>query len=85
VPLQIIGGYAQEYMRPHAIGPAVMDGPHLQIDALERAEGALGVGELLVGPDGRGRLAASASICALSRSKENSSSVMVRTKCLAIL
>ena len=41
-------------MGGHAVGPAVMDRPHLDVDGLEAAEGALGVRELLVGLDSGG-------------------------------
>ena len=48
VPLEVVGEHAQEDVRAHPIGCAVMDGAHLQIDGLERTEGALDVGQRLV-------------------------------------
>src|SRR5215475_11712938 len=52
MPFHIIGKHAQEHMRAHAMGTAMMNRAHLYVDALETAEGALGVGELLVSLDG---------------------------------
>lgn len=36
-----LGGYehAQDEVRPHPVGQAVMNGAHVQLDGLERAEG----------------------------------------------
>ena len=48
VPLDVVGEHAQEDMRAHPIGQTVVDRAHLQIDGLERTEGALDVGERLV-------------------------------------
>ena len=50
VPLDVVGEHAQEDVRAHAIGRAVMDGAHLQIDGFERAEGTLDAGQRLVVP-----------------------------------
>jgi len=78
----------------------MMDRPHLDVDSLEAAEGALSIREVFVGADGCRRVkyilrevrsaqtparAASASICAALRVNVRSSSVMVTVKCLAAL
>ena len=36
------------------LAAAMMDGPDLEIDGLEAAEGALDIGQAFVGADGRG-------------------------------
>ena len=48
VPLDVVGEHAQEDVRAHPIGGAVVDRAHLQVDRLERAERALDVGQRLV-------------------------------------
>lgn len=59
----------------------MMDGSDFEIDRLEAAEGALDIGELLVGGNRRGGIAISSPL----RAKVRSVSVMVSWKCLAIL
>jgi hypothetical protein len=53
VPLDVIGEHAEKDMRLHPAGEAIVDGADLEVDGLERAEGALDVGEALVGEDCR--------------------------------
>ena len=52
MPFHIIGEYAKKHVGADAVGPAVMDWAKLDINGLEAAEGALGIGELLVRLDG---------------------------------
>ena len=56
VPLDVVGEHAQEDVRAHPIGGAVVDRAHLQIDRLERAERALDVGQRLVVAHAVGRV-----------------------------
>ena len=49
VPVDVIGEHAEEDVRPHAAGEPVVDGADVEVDRLEVAEGALDVGEALVG------------------------------------
>jgi hypothetical protein len=61
VPLEVIGEHAEEDVGAHAVGEAMVDGSDLEIDGLDRAEGALDEGEALVcgdrlgGGEGRDR------------------------------
>ena len=48
VPLDVVGEHAQQDVRAHPIGQMVVDGAHLQIDRLERAEGAFHIAQGLV-------------------------------------
>ena len=54
VPFDVIGEHAEQDMSADTIRQAVMDGPHMQIDGLETAEGsfhsrqALASGDYLV-------------------------------------
>ena len=52
VPLDVVGEHAQEDVRPHPVGAAVVDRPHLQVDRLERPKGALDLRQVLVGAHG---------------------------------
>ena len=51
VPLDVVGEHAQKDVGSHSVGQAMVDGPHLEVDALVAAEGALDAAEALVGPD----------------------------------
>src|SRR5712691_2088769 len=51
MPLQVVGERAQEDVGADAIGNPVIDGPDLEIDPLQAAEGALHLGKSLVVPD----------------------------------
>lgn len=53
VPGDVIGEHAEKDMRPHPAGEAMVHGADLEVDRLERAEGALDPGEALVGEDCR--------------------------------
>src|SRR5260370_40398868 len=50
VPFEIIGEHAEQYVGADAIGQAMVDRPDLEIDGLDRAEGAFGLAQTLVGP-----------------------------------
>ena len=52
VPLDVLGEQAQEEMSAHPPVEPVVDGPHEQVVALERAERPLGLLQLLVAPHG---------------------------------
>ena len=54
VPFEIVGEHAQEHVGAHAVGTAMMDRPDLEIDGLDASKGAFDLGEIFVGPDGRG-------------------------------
>lgn len=49
VPDDVVGQHAQEDMRAHAAGQAVVDRADLESDRLEGAEGAFHTGQALVG------------------------------------
>ncbi len=55
VPLNVVDEYAQEDVRPHPAGQAVVERPDLELGRLEAAEGALHRGQALVGEHGGGR------------------------------
>ena len=48
VVLDVVGQHAQEHVRFHAMSEPVVHGPHLQIDAFQRAEGPLDQRQVLV-------------------------------------
>src|SRR5678816_1994033 len=48
VPFQVVGEHAEKDMRAHAIGEPVIDRPHVQINGLDAAEGALDLAERFV-------------------------------------
>ncbi len=52
MPFHVVGQHAEEDVSPDPVGEAVVDGPHLEVDRLEAAEGLLRQGEALVGLDG---------------------------------
>jgi hypothetical protein len=49
VPFEIVGEHAQKDVGAHAVVAAMVDGPHLDVEGLEAAKGALDVGESFVG------------------------------------
>ena len=49
VPLDVVGEHAQQDVRPHPVGAAVVDQAHLQVDGLEGPKGALDLRQVLVG------------------------------------
>ena len=51
VPLDMVGEHAQEDVGAHARRRPMEDRTHMQIDGLEAAEGALDLGQALVGAD----------------------------------
>ena len=51
VPFEVVGEQAEEGVGADAVFAAVADRADLELGALEGAEGAFGVGELLVGAD----------------------------------
>jgi len=51
VPFHVIGEHAQEHMGSHAVGVAVVDGAHLEIDGFDAAERVLHEAEVLVALD----------------------------------
>ena len=53
LPDHVIGEHAEKDMRPHPAGETMVHGADLEVDGLERAEGALDPGEALVGEDRR--------------------------------
>ena len=101
VPLDVVGEHAQEDVRAHPIGGAVVDRAHLQVDRLERAERALDVGQRLVvahavggvhlrggdrGADDVDAVQRGLGGDALALAREGeASSPMVSSKCLATL
>ena len=52
VPLDVVGEHAQEDVRPHPVGAAVVDRAYLQVDGLEGPKGALDLRQVLVGAHG---------------------------------
>ncbi len=52
VPFDVVGEHAQEDMSADAVGGIVVDGPDLEVDGLQAAEGALDRAQALVGADG---------------------------------
>ncbi|EXI77322.1 MAG: hypothetical protein AW12_03119 [Candidatus Accumulibacter sp. BA-94] len=51
MPFNVIGEHAQEDLRPHPLGAVVEDGSPLQIDHLDRTEGALDLRQAFVSGD----------------------------------
>jgi hypothetical protein len=49
--MDVIGEHAEKDVRPYPAGQPMVDGADVEVDRLERAEGALDVGEALVGED----------------------------------
>ena len=56
VPFDVVGEHAQEDVRAHPVGLAVVDRAHLQVDRLERAKRPLDVGQRLVVAHAVGRI-----------------------------
>ena len=101
MPLDMVGEHAQEDVGAHPVGQPVVDRPDLEVDRLHAAERPFDKGERLVGADGTGIVEGrdgqagahhveavegglGGDRCRLAGEAE-ASSVMVISKCLAIL